>query len=218
MTTEIIGTSTETYEIKRSWDDSKPRCLVIELYPTIAINSQNIGCMDLSTMHLMKHLSDLGEFGGMSVCNLFARICENGKPSAKSLQMDEKNLEYISGLLDGMDEQAPIILAWGNSLASHKITNDMKITLIKMLIEKGRTKQVKYICSADLYTEQEKYPLFHPLFLGIRSKEKWELVDISVERLLKELSPNETEETSEVKQEKKTRRKSRASDKDITGK
>lgn len=54
LKTEIIGEENHTYEIRRTWEESKNGCLIVELYPTIDINTKDVACMDLSTMHLAK--------------------------------------------------------------------------------------------------------------------------------------------------------------------
>ena len=191
LKTEIIGEENHTYEIRRTWDESKGGCLIVELYPTIAINTTDVACMDLSTMHLLAHLSELGDYGKISVCNLFSMVCANGKPSATSLRMDSKNLSYIEGILDEKkSEDFPVILAWGNSLSKNKTTIEMKKDLLKMLLEKGYEDKT-YCLTADEFPEKSegKHNLFHPLFLGIRVKEGWKLSKISNKDLLKELSP-----------------------------
>ena len=191
MKTEVIGEENHTYEIRRTWEESKGGCLIVELYPTIAIDTTDVACMDLSTMHLLAHLSELGDYGKISVCNLFSMVCANGKPSATSLRMDSKNLSYIEKILDEKkSEDFPVILAWGNSLSKNKTTIEMKKDLLKMLVEKGYEDKT-YCLTADEFPEKSegKHNLFHPLFLGIRVKEGWKISKISIEELFKELSP-----------------------------
>lgn len=211
--TMIMGTDKQTYEIKRIWDESKPHCLVLELYPTISIHTCSVGCMDLSTLHLLNHLYELGDYGSLSVCNLFSKICTDGKPSADELYVDEDNLEYISNLLDNVSEGTTLILAWGNSLVKHKETMKMKARLLGLIKEKGLEEQTKSITCAEL--ENGKNNLFHPLFLGIRAKEPWQLQDVSVVDLLKEVSPGK--DLSSKPEEKKKRRQKGTKAKDDAG-
>lgn len=205
MKTEIFGTEKQTFEIKRTWDESKQECLVLELYPTIAVDTLSVGCLDASTLHLLNHLQEMGEFGSLSVCNLFSMVCANGKPSVGGLHIDEKNIGYLSERMDGLPKNAPVILAWGNSLAKNKVAMEMKMRILQLIQEKGLDKRTKCITSADVPDEAEgTVNLFHPLFMGIRAKEPWQLQDVSVGQLLQEFLP---QDKKSQKPENKTKKR-----------
>lgn len=202
METTITGTENNTFEICRVWDKTKPNCIVLELYPVISVRTSNISRMDLSSFHLLEHITELGDFGSVSVCNLFSMVCSTGKPSARKLKEDTPNITYLRKLFENkVSEDTVIFLAWGNSLASNQTCIKMKTAIIKILKEKGLEKQCRYI-SASGFPEKN---IYHPLFLGIRAKHNWQPVPVSLNELLKEQLQEELKE--EPKQAKRGRKK-----------
>ena len=124
-----------TYEIRRKWGEEGKKALVIELYPTISV--ENCGVLDVSTMHLINHVNDFG-WKEMRIVNLYANVITK-KPSVSELQ--ENSLAYIEEILEEEDIKTyDIVIAWGNSLLTHKGTTNVKIDLLSMLEEKGLDK------------------------------------------------------------------------------
>lgn len=129
-----------TYEIRRKWGEEGKKALVIELYPTISV--EKCGTLDVSTMHLINHVSDFG-WKEMRIVNLYANVITK-KPSVSELQ--ENSLAYIEEILEEEDIKTyDIVIAWGNSLLTHKGTINVKTDLLSMLEEKGLSKNVKCI-------------------------------------------------------------------------
>lgn len=202
MSVEVVSSddNKNTYEIRRKWKEEKKKALVIELYPTIS----SIECYksDLSTMHLINHSEELG-WGEVRIVNLYSRIFES-KPSTSELKDDVVNLSYVEEILEQENINTyDIVIAWGNSLSTHKTTIKMKIDLLNMLKDKGLQQQVKCIITENL-SVVEGYGV-HPLYLGLRyAKDKWSLVEYPVE---KELEKLEEVLKPKVKPKKKTAKK-----------
>ncbi len=60
-----------TYEIHRKWAEKGKKALVIELYPTLT--ADKCGSMDVSTMHLMNHVQELG-WSEVRIVNLYSKV------------------------------------------------------------------------------------------------------------------------------------------------
>lgn len=163
MNVEAVGSDdgTHTYEIHRKWAEKGKKSLVIELYPTLTVDK--CGNMDISTMHLMNHVQELG-WGEVRIVNLYSRVF-SGKPTVSQLAEDDYNLSYIEEILEEQDIRGyDIVVAWGNTLLSHTQTVHAKTDLLTMMKDRGLAKQVKCIVTDGMKAEG-----VHPLYLGLRS-------------------------------------------------
>lgn len=197
-----IGTDDgkNTYEIRRKWGEDGKKALVIELYPTISVD--NCGMLDVSTMHLMNHANDFG-WKEMRIVNLYATVITK-KPSVSELQ--ENSLAYIEEILEEDDiKEYDIVIAWGNSLATHKGTILAKQDFLSMLEEKGLSKNVKCISVDGIILKSVGT---HPLYLGLHyPRDKWCLTEYPVKEILKELSQDEKKDNRDKKGIKTPKRK-----------
>lgn len=201
LNVEAVGTedSNRTYEIRRRWSDEGKKSLVIELYPTLSVNE--CGKLDLSTMHLLNHVAELG-WGEMRIVNLYSTIFDK-KPLVSQLTEDSDNLSYIEEILEEADiADYDIVIAWGNSLVSHTMTINAKIDLLNMIKDKGLEKNTKCIVTDTLCTIGS-YGV-HPLYLGLHySKDVWDLIDYPINEILSELTKSiKAEKSKEVKSKK----------------
>lgn len=134
MNVSAIGTDDgkSTFEVQRTWNEKGKKAIAIGMYPTISV--ENCGMLDVSNMHLLNHANDFG-WGELRMLNLYATVV-NGKPSVSQLQGN--SLAYIEEILETKDIKTyDIVVAWGNSMATHKNTIKAKIDLLSMLMEKG---------------------------------------------------------------------------------
>ena len=179
-----------TYEIRRKWVEKGKKALVIELYPTLT--ADQCGNMDVSTMHLMNHVQELG-WGEVRIVNLYSKVFSE-KPTVSQLSEDDNNLSYIEEILEEQDIGGyDIVIAWGNTLISHRQTIQAKTDLLTMIKEKGLAKQVKCIVTNNL-----KANGVHPLYLGLRySKDVWSLQPFPLEKVLNELESTEKKASAE---------------------
>ena len=173
-----------TYEIHRKWAEKGKKSLVIELYPTLT--ADKCGNMDVSTMHLMNHVQELG-WSEVRIVNLYSKVFSE-KPTVSQLSADDNNLSYIEEILEEQDmKEYDIVIAWGNTLISHRQTIQAKTDLLTMIKNKGMEKQVKCIVTDDLKADG-----VHPLYLGLRySKDVWRLQQYPLETVLDELESTE---------------------------
>lgn len=184
---QITAVGTEdgknTYEIHRKWQENQRKSLVICLYPTISID--NLGKLDLSTMHLLNHANEFG-WGEMIIVNLYSTVFEE-KPLVSQLDEDSSNIAYIEEILEREDiKEYDIVIAWGSSLSTHRRTINLKIDLISMLLDKGLADNVKCITTENLDTRSEHGT--HPLYLGLHfARDKWELMSFPLKNTLDEL-------------------------------
>ena len=174
----------QTYEIRRTMQREGRKSLVIELYPTLACEEADR--LDLSSMHLMNHASELG-WNDVRVVNLYADVV-SGKPRVSELNDAENSLPYIEDILEEDDiNEYDIIIAWGSALSTHKASINLKIDILTMLKEKGLTSQIKCI-GTDTMFMAESYGV-HPLYLGLHyGKDVWSLVDYPLEDEIKKLN------------------------------
>lgn len=173
-----------TYEIRRRWAEKGKKALVIELYPTLT--ADKCANMDVSTMHLMNHVQELG-WSEVRIVNLYSRVFSE-KPTVSQLSADDNNLSYIEEILEEQDiGEYDIVIAWGNTLISHRQTIQAKTDLLTMIKHKGLAKQVKCIVTDGLKADG-----VHPLYLGLRySKDIWRLQPFPLEKILAELESTE---------------------------
>lgn len=194
MNVAVVGADggMNTYEVHRQWGESGRKALVIELYPTITTDKCH--SMDISAMHLLNHAPDFG-WDNIRIVNLYSKVFAE-KPLVKQLETDNENLSYIEALLeDGWIKDCDIVIAWGNTLLTHKKTINAKIDLLSMIKEKGLIQQTKCIV-----TDKTTVYGVHPLYLGLRhAKDMWKLTDYPVEKMLLELE-GEKEETTAPKE------------------
>lgn len=168
----------------------------MELYPTLT--ASKCGSMDVSTMHLMNHVQELG-WGEVRIVNLYSKVFSE-KPKVNELEEDSSNLSYIEEILEEPDiGEYDIIIAWGSTLTTHKPTIHAKADLLAMMKGKGLTKQVKCIATGSLKAEG-----VHPLYLGLRhSKDVWKLKPYPLEKALQDLKCGEKKEPKEGEAAKK---------------
>lgn len=184
MNMNILAVGTDdgknTYEIRRKWGENGKKGLVIGLYPTIPV--EHCEMLDVSTMHLINHVKDFG-WNEMRIVNLYARVITK-KPSASELQ--ENSLAYIEEILEEEDIKTyDIVVAWGNSLSTHKGTTNAKIDMLSMLKEKGLDKNVK---SISVEGASVRSAGTHPLYLGLHyPRGKWRLTEYPLKESLEEL-------------------------------
>lgn len=188
MSISVIGTDDgkETYEVRRRWNDTAKKALVIELYPTIS--TKNPMNLDISTLHLLNHSEELG-WGDVRIVNLYPYVFDN-KPSVNELHESVNNMEYIRDILSSKDiDEYDIVIAYGTSLSTHACTQHIKRNILLMLREHKLDLQVKHIITNSIDSRKQRGT--HPLYLGLRhSSEKWELEAFPLEVALEECSPH----------------------------
>ena len=146
---------------KRVWNKDKPLACVIMLNPCL---SDNI-VTDTTTSLVVNNVAMLGEFGGVSIVNLFSLLTPKLQMRlAKDIDInDYGNDTYIK---KAADEASVVILAWGKGAELNvRITNRAK-QVIELL--SGQEEKLKLISDG-------KRKGIHPLTPSVRSQ--WILED-----------------------------------------
>ena len=132
MTTTVIGTESNTYEIIREikgMEDGE-EAYIIQLYPTVSI--RNAERIDSTAQHLINKMIEM-KWKKVHLLNLYSMVAHQ-KPKAGDLKnVDKENLAYIRKILSNADAKAKVIIAWGNSLQSNKSANESKLVLLEGL-------------------------------------------------------------------------------------
>ena len=102
------------------------------------------------------------------------------------------------------------MIAWGNSLSTHKGTTNAKIDMLSMLKEKGLDKNVKSISVEGAASVRSVGT--HPLYLGLHyPRGKWRLTEYplkeSLEKLLQGVKQDKTESEKKATDTAKKKRK-----------
>ena len=145
------------YILRKEWDRSKPRAMVIMINPS---SSNSIQC-DLTTMLTINNLSKL-DFGSVDILNLYSMV---GKLSVR-LEREDTKVENMKCIHQSLDKCTRAILAFGSIGKSNKTVNKRINELISSL--EAYKDKVYYLADST------KEKLLHPLVPEVRSS--WNLV------------------------------------------
>lgn len=164
MTTTVIGTESNTYEIIREikgMEDGE-EAYIIQLYPTVSIQSAER--IDSTAQHLINKMLEM-KWKKVHLLNLYSMVAHQ-KPKAGDLKnVDKENLAYIRKILSNADAKAKVIIAWGNSLQSNKSANESKLVLLEGLAGVQGKRKLWQIVTDGMDIELTGT---HILFLGLR--------------------------------------------------
>jgi len=159
MSTAMVVELTESedakhrYVLHKVWDDKKPCCTIITLYPGIA----ELVAMDTTQMLITNHLYNKG-YGGYYSVNLFSKIGISNRKRQQLLNAtDKENDKAILGCAEKSDK---IIFAWG-SLPN---TNNIAKVRVDLLLSKLAPYKEKCYYLSDV--EGGKY--YHPIATSVR--------------------------------------------------
>ena len=178
ITTELITSDDgkHTYEVIKRLEgvDGEKGCL-ISLYPTR--NETNIFSSDSTLNHLVSHMQEMG-LCELRIINLFSMVVD-GKLSAKGLQVDVDNLQYIESIMsDKSFESYKFIIAWGNSMATSFACQRTKAEILNIFKKYHPKAKAFHITTSN---DTIDIDFAHPLFLGIiASSDKWKLKEIHI--------------------------------------
>ena len=206
VATTVISSkdSQNTYEIKREFDSlvSGKKMLIITLYPTI--DKHNAHALDSSWMHIQKHLPDVG-IGTVRMIYLFSDIWES-KVLASKLEYDEDNISYIESVLKDKVNYDGVVVAWGTSMEKNKVVSKTKLAILNLL-KKYNVSNVYQLAAEELPVGIESYSAFHPLYLGLRSRGGWSLIDYDTDNAIKYLQTNLSDANKTTEKKKRGRPK-----------
>lgn len=177
--TDIVATKDEkfTFDVtKRLKGVEGEKGVLVLLYPTRTFS--NALSNDSTLNHIVSHMQDLG-LNEIKILNLFSTVTD-GKLSAKGLNIDMQNLEYINSIMKSPTfKEYKFIIAWGSSLATSiacKKTKAKILEMYKTLYPKGNVYQL-ISSNSKIRTDD----VVHPLYLGIRDKNSlWSLAEYHI--------------------------------------
>ncbi|MFH0716859.1 DUF1643 domain-containing protein [Staphylococcus delphini] len=145
------------YLLKKTWDENKPACTVITMYPHL----DGILSLDLTTVLILNQLANSERYGAVYLVNLFSNI------------KTPENLKYIKEpydehtdihLMKVISESDTVILAYG-SYAKRSVVVERIEQVMEML--KSHIKKVKQLINPA--TNE----IMHPL--NPKTRQKWTL-------------------------------------------
>ena len=201
MATTIVGAEGKVFEIIRDCSDGNCSddeiAILITLYPT----TDDVGQLDLSTLHILNHMKELG-IKKIVFLYLFSKVC-SARLSSRGLVVDDDNLAMVEQVLDEYSK-VRVIVGWGTSMSRSVAAISSKKRILSILT-KREDKRIWQLSSDGVDSSEN----CHPLFLGIRQGKncKWRLqpYDIPDELKLTEEGENltDTTETSSIVSVKK---------------
>lgn len=182
-----------TYEIRKDFSNIKGKtAVVIMLFP--GTSYLDILKTDNTTQSLINHVQELG-FSQLRLVNIFSKVC-SARMSVKNIQPDLEDLHYIENIMkeEGADSLEWII-AWGSSMSSSKVANQMKKQIIQRLKKHLPQVTLKQFMVEEL-DDVKNTAALHPLYLKIRyANSHWILEDYQVPKEM--LIADEKEETKQ---------------------
>ena len=122
------------FMLKRTWCKEKPLACVITIQPSLANNL----CMDMTTFLTINGVSNLEDYGGVIIVNLFS-IITNKLHMRWARDIDINDPENDNYIKKAAEEASVIILAYGKGvLNTVRITN--RIDQVLKLLSKHQDK------------------------------------------------------------------------------
>ncbi|HDJ3537994.1 TPA: DUF1643 domain-containing protein [Staphylococcus aureus] len=157
INTEAIFSDDEQhrYLLKKTWDEKKPACTVITMYPHL----DGVLSLDLTTVLILNQLANTEQYGAVYLVNLFSNI------------RTPENLKHIKNpydehtdihLMKAISESDTVILAYG-VYAKRPVVIDRVEQVMEML--KPHKKKVKKLINP--VTNE----IMHPL--NPKARQKW---------------------------------------------
>lgn len=199
-----------TYEIRKDFIGLQGKTAVIMmLFP--GTSDENILKVDNTTQSLIDHIEELG-FKRLRIVNLFSKVC-SARMSVKNIQADLENLEYITAVMKEAEaKDYEWIIAWGSSMTTSKVANQMKKKLVQEIREYLPNVVLKQFMVDNLEDMQNEGAL-HPLFLKIRySSSSWHLENYNIPKEM--LLPDEDGKNEKQKSKKSEESKEQQSNKE----
>ncbi|EHR83806.1 MULTISPECIES: DUF1643 domain-containing protein [Staphylococcus] len=157
--TEAIFSSDKKhrYLLKKTWDEKKPTCTVITMYPHL----DGVLSLDLTTVLILNQLANSERYGAVYLVNLFSNI----KSPENLKHINEPYDEHTDiHLMKAISESETVILAYG-AYAKRPVVVERVAQVMEML--KPHKKKVKKLINPA--TNE----IMHPL--NPKARQKWTL-------------------------------------------
>ena len=157
--TEVIFSDDEQhrYLLKKTWNEKKPACTVITMYPHL----DSILSLDLTTVLILNQLANSEQYGTVFLVNLLSNI----KTSENLKHIKEPFDKHIDiHLMKAISESETVILAYG-AYAKRPVVVKRVEQVMEML--KSHKKKVKKLINPA--TNETMHPL------NPKARQKWTL-------------------------------------------
>ena len=144
------------YVLYKEWDDKKPSCTIVTLYPGLA----EIVLTDTTQMLITNHLYQLG-YGSFYSVNLFSKIGIAKRGQKAFANATNKTNDEI--ILECIDKSKSVMLAWGSLPSSNQ--------LVKKRVEVLLSKLDSYLDKCYYLTNSEGDKYYHPL--SAKTRHEW---------------------------------------------
>ena len=158
---EAIFNEDRTHRLfwKQVWNKDKPLACVVMINPCQA----NTVVTDTTTFLVVNNIYRLGDYGGVSIVNLFSLLTPKLRFGTPAIVNDEENDSYIK---KAAEEASVVILAWGKSSDTNLRIAERAGQVVELLA----TQKEKLRIISD-----GKRVALHPLTPSVRAK--WCLED-----------------------------------------
>ena len=147
------------YVLYKEWDDKKPICTIVTLYPGLA----EIVLTDTTQMLITNHLYQLG-YGSFYSVNLFSKVGISNRGQKAFANATNKTNDEI--ILECTEKSKIVVLAWGSLPSKNKIVRQR----VEVLLSKINAHLSKCFYLVDTDGGKECHPLSSKL------RHSWELM------------------------------------------
>lgn len=158
---EAVFNDDKTHRLlwRQVWDSKKPLACVIMINPCLA----DTKILDTTTFLTLNNISRLGDYGGVTIVNLFSLLTPKLHFNSTAKLNDEANDGYIK---KAAEEASVVILAWGKSVDTNQRLYNRSREVINLLSDQKEKFRI--------ISDGERIAM-HPLTPSVRAR--WLLVD-----------------------------------------
>lgn len=181
LTTEAVFSDDgfKRYLLRKTWDEKKPKLMVIMLAPSAASGIE----LDNSTLLVLNNSARLG-YGSVDVLNLFATLNDFSLKHAEN-----EDAENTNAIIKSAEMADTIVYAAGVGKAKCKVFQERQ----KQVLEAIRPFEGKLNC---LCSENGKARLQHPLSPAVRT---WNLSPLKVSEIIEDATQAKPEQKKKPK-------------------
>ena len=147
------------YVLYKEWDNKKPTCTIITLYP----GSAELVMTDTTQMLITNHLYQMG-YGSFYSVNLFSKVGISNRGKKAFANATNKTNDEI--ILECMEKSKTVIFAWGSLPDKNKVVRQR----VEVLLSKLTTYLGECFYLTDNHGEKECHPLSSKL------RHSWNLI------------------------------------------
>ena len=152
------------YSLYKIWDNKKPICTIITLYPGPA----ELVIADVTQLLISNHLYNQG-FGSYYSVNLFSKLGISDRNKHQLINATDKKNDDV--IIECIEKSAKVIFAWGSLPHTNKIAKDRVDGLLSKL--------KPYLDKCYYLSDEVGEDCFHPLAAKVRYE--WNLIPLNLQ-------------------------------------